>query len=144
MKAVFNCKPIGVMLVGGSGSGPSSNHGKQVGGGGGGGGGVQPVCQNILHATCHPKTELKVNRFILWPSRLKGGAYPTHARLLWKVISLQLFAAETCNKFLKIEHHDSIVYRKNERILTFLAGATSQSSNLTVGNTTQEPLDLLA
>ena len=72
---------------------------------------------------------------------LKGGAYPAHARLLWKVISLQLFAAETCNKFLKIEHHDSIVYRKN---VTFLAGATSQSSNLTVGNTTQEPLDLPA
>ena len=68
---------------------------------------------------------------------------PTHG-LLWKVISLQLFAAETCNKFLKIEHHDSIVYRKNERILNFLAGATSQSSNLTVGNTTQEPLDLPA
>ena len=75
---------------------------------------------------------------------IKGGAYPAHARLLWKVISLQLFAAETCNKFLKIEHHDSIVYRKSERILTFLAGATSQSSNLTVGNTTQEPLDLPA
>ena len=69
---------------------------------------------------------------------------PAHSRLLWKVISLQLFAAETCNKFLKIEHHDSIVYRKNERILTFLAGATSQSSNVTVGNTTQELLDLPA
>ena len=46
--------------------------------------------------------------------------------------------AETCNKFLKIEHHDSIVYSKHELIVTFLAGATS---NLTVGNTTQEPLD---
>ena len=42
-------------------------------------------------------------------SKVKGGAYPAHARLLWKVISLQLFAAEPCNKFLKIEHHDSIV-----------------------------------
>ena len=48
---------------------------------------------------------------------------------------------ETCNKFLKIEHHDSIVYSKHELIVTFLAGATS---NLTVGNTTQEPLDLPA
>ena len=36
-------------------------------------------------------------------------------------------------------HHDSIVYSKHELILTFLAGATS---DLTVGNTTQEPLDL--
>ena len=41
------------------------------------------------------------------------------------VTTLQLFAAETCNKFLKIEHHDSIVYSKHELILTFLAGATS-------------------
>ena len=57
------------------------------------------------------------------------------------VTTLQLFAAETCNKFLKIEHHDSIVYSKHELILTFLAGATS---DLTVGNTTQEPLDLPA
>ena len=48
-------------------------------------------------------------------------------------------AAETCNKFLKIEHHDSIVYSKHELTLTFLAGATS---DLTAGNTTQERLDL--
>ena len=41
----------------------------------------------------------------------------------------------------KIEHHDSIVYSKHELILTFLAGATS---DLTAGNTTQEPLDLPA
>ena len=41
------------------------------------------------------------------------------------VTTLQLFVAETCNKFLKIEHHDSIVYSKHELILTFLAGATS-------------------
>ena len=54
------------------------------------------------------------------------------------VTTLQLFAAETCNK---IEHHDSIVYSKHELILTFLAGATS---DLTAGNTTQEPLDLPA
>ena len=53
----------------------------------------------------------------------------------------QKHAAETCNKFLKIEHHDSIVYSKHELIVTFLAGATS---NVTVGNTTQEPLDLPA
>ena len=64
---------------------------------------------------------------------------PTHG--CYGVISLQLFAAETCNKFLKIEHHDSIVYSKHELIVTFLAGATS---DLTVGNTTQEPLDLPA
>ena len=57
------------------------------------------------------------------------------------VTTLQLFAAETCNKFLKIEHHDSIVYSKHELILTFLAGATS---DLTAGNTTQERLDLPA
>ena len=55
------------------------------------------------------------------------------------VTTLQLFAAETCNKFLKIEHHDSIVYSKHELILTFLAGATS---DFTAGNTTQERLDL--
>ena len=57
------------------------------------------------------------------------------------VTTLQLFAAETCNKFLKIEHHDSIVYSKHELILTFLAGATS---DFTAGNTTQERLDLPA
>ena len=57
------------------------------------------------------------------------------------VTTLQLFAAETCNKFLKIEHHDSIVYSKHELILGLLAGATS---DLTAGNTTQEPLDLPA
>ena len=56
-------------------------------------------------------------------------------------LTLQLFAVETCNKFLKMEHHDSIVYSKHELILTFLAGATS---DLTFGNTTQEPLDLPA
>ena len=54
------------------------------------------------------------------------------------VTTLQLFAAETCIKFLKIEHHDSIVYSKHELILTFLTGATN---DLTAGNTTQEPLD---
>ena len=54
------------------------------------------------------------------------------------VTTLQLFAAETCNKFLKIEHHDSIVYSKHEVILT---GATN---DLTASNTTQEPLDLPA
>ena len=58
-----------------------------------------------------------------------------------EVTTLQLFAAETCNKFLKIEHHDSIVYNKHELILTFLAGATS---DLTASNTTQERLDLPA
>ena len=57
------------------------------------------------------------------------------------VTTLQLFAAETCNKFLKIEHHDSIVYSKHELILTFVAGATS---DFTAGNTTQERLDLPA
>ena len=57
------------------------------------------------------------------------------------VTTLQLFAAEACNKFLKIEHHDSIVYSKHELILTFLAGATS---DLTAGKTTQERLDLPA
>ena len=36
------------------------------------------------------------------------------------------------------EHHDSVVYSKHELTLTFLAGATS---DLTVGNTTQEPLE---
>ena len=51
------------------------------------------------------------------------------------VTTLQLFAAETWNKFLKIEHHDSIVYSKHELILTFLAGATS---DFTAGNTTQD------
>ena len=39
---------------------------------------------------------------------------PAHA---WLLIS----AAETCNKFLKIEHHDSIMYSKHELILTFIA-----------------------
>ena len=57
------------------------------------------------------------------------------------VTTLQLFAAETCNKFQKIEHHDSIVYSKHQLILTFLAGATS---DFTAGNTTQERLDLPA
>ena len=57
------------------------------------------------------------------------------------VTTLQLFAAETCNKFLKIEHHDSIMHCKHELILTFLAGATS---DFTAGNTTQERLDLPA
>ena len=58
------------------------------------------------------------------------------------VTTLQLFAAETCNKFLKIEHHDSIiVFSKHELILTFLAGATS---DFTAGNATQERLDLPA
>ena len=36
---------------------------------------------------------------------IKGGAYPAHA---WLLTCLQLFA--TCNKFIKIKHHDSIVY----------------------------------
>ena len=64
-------------------------------------------------------------------AQFKGGAYPRPRMVARVVITLQLFAAETCNKFLKIEHHDSIV--------TFLAGATS---DLTAGNTTQEPLHL--
>ena len=72
---------------------------------------------------------------------LKGGAYPRPRMVARVVTTLQLFAAETCNKFLKIEHHDSIVYSKHELILTFLAGATS---DLTAGNTTQERLDLPA
>ena len=54
---------------------------------------------------------------------LKGGAYPRPRMVARVVTTLQLFAAETCNKFLKIEHHDSIVYSKHELILTFLAGA---------------------
>ena len=70
---------------------------------------------------------------------LKGGAYPRPRTVARVVTTLQLFAAETCNKFLKIEHHDSIVYSKHELILTLLAGATS---DLTAGNTTQERLDL--
>ena len=72
---------------------------------------------------------------------LKGGAYPRPRTVARVVTTLQLFAAETCNKFLKIEHHDSIVYSKHELVLTFIAGATS---DLTAGNTTQEPLDLPA
>ena len=72
---------------------------------------------------------------------LKGGAYPRPRMVARVVTTLQLFAAETCNKFLKIEHHDSIVYSKHELILTFLAGATS---DFTAGNTTQERLDLPA
>ena len=72
---------------------------------------------------------------------IKGGAYPRPRMVARVVTTLQLFAAETCNKFLKIEHHDSIVYSKHELILTFLAGATS---DLTAGNTTQERLDLPA
>ena len=72
---------------------------------------------------------------------LKGGAYPRPRMVARVVTTLQLFAAETCNKFLKIEHHDSIVYCKHELILTFLAGATS---DFTAGNTTQERLDLPA
>ena len=70
---------------------------------------------------------------------VKGGAYPRPRTVARVVTTLQLFAAETCNKFLKIEHHDSIVYSKHELILTFLAGATS---DLTAGNTTQERLDI--
>ena len=70
-----------------------------------------------------------------------GGAYPRPRMVDRVVTTLQLFAAETCNKFLKIEHHDSIVYSKHELILTFLAGATS---DLTAVNTTQELLDLPA
>ena len=73
--------------------------------------------------------------------KLKGGAYPRPRMVARVVTTLQLFAAETCNKFLKIEHHDSIVYSKHELILTFLAGATS---DFTAGNTTQERLDLPA
>ena len=78
-------------------------------------------------------------------SSLKDGAYPPpppHAWLLGSHIS-----AAVCSKNMqqvsniKIEHHDSIVYSKHEPILTYLAGATS---DLTVGNTTQEPLDLPA
>ena len=73
---------------------------------------------------------------------IKGGAYPRPRTVARVVTILQLFAAETCNKFLKIEHHDSIVYSKHELVtLTFIAGATS---DLTAGNTTQEPLDLPA
>ena len=40
---------------------------------------------------------------------VKGGAYPRPRMVARVVTTLQLFAAETCNKFLKIEHHDSIV-----------------------------------
>ena len=47
----------------------------------------------------------------------------------------------SCLQQKHAEHHDSIVYSKHEPILTFLAGA---SSDLTFGNTTQEPLDLPA
>ena len=65
----------------------------------------------------------------------KGGAYPRSRMVARVVTTLQLFAAETCNKFLKIEHHDSIVYSKHELILTF------STSDLTAGNTTQERLD---
>ena len=82
-------------------------------------------CTKFLHAFCH----------------VKGGAYPRPRTVARVVTTLQLFAAETCNKFLKIEHHDSIVYSKHELVLTFIAGATS---DLTAGNTTQEPLDLPA
>ena len=72
---------------------------------------------------------------------LKGGAYPRPRMVARVVTTLQLFAAETCNKFLKVEHHDSIVYSKHELILTFVAGATS---DFTAGNTTQQRLDLPA
>ena len=65
---------------------------------------------------------------------IKGGAYPRPRMVARVVTTLQLFAAETCNKFLKIEDHDSIVYSKHELILTFLAGATS---DFTAGNTTR-------
>ena len=73
--------------------------------------------------------------------RVKGGAYSRPRMVARVVTTLQLFAAETCNKFLKIEHYDSIVYSKHELILAFLAGATS---DFTAGNTTQERLDLPA
>ena len=67
--------------------------------------------------------------------------HPPPPRMVARVVTtLQLFAAETCNKFLKIEHHDSIVYSKHELILTFLAGATSycwQHNSRTAGPTSQ-------
>ena len=89
------------------------------GGGGGEGRGGGGRGQNTVHSLIEARGFYWRPAFSL---HVKGGAYPTLARLLWKVISLQqLFAAETCNKFLKIEHHDSIVYRKNERILTFFS-----------------------
>ena len=79
---------------------------------------------------------------ILIVYKLRVVPTPPRPRMVARVVTtLQLFAAETCNKFLKIEHHDSIVYSKHELILTFLAGATS---DFTAGNTTQERLDLPA
>ena len=84
---------------------------------------------------------LEANNKLCKASMIKGGAYPRPRTVARVVTTLQLFAAETCNKFLKIEHHDSIVYSKHELILTFLAGA---SSDFAAGNTTQERLDLPA
>ena len=55
-----------------------------------------------------------------------------------RTLDHHVFDSTNDSKFLKIGHHDSIVYCKHELILTFLAGATSDLT------TTQEPLDLPA
>ena len=89
---------------------------------------------------CHNHSAILVNAALNF-SDFKGGAYPRPRMVARVATTLQLFAAETCNKFLKIEHLDSIVYSKHGFILTFLAGATS---DFTAGNTTQERLDLPA
>ena len=106
------------------------------------------MIQNFNLPHCLACTLIKMPDLLMlsltWPSgsdymqTVKGGAYPRPRTVARVVTTLQLFAAETCNKFLKIEHRDSIVYSKHELILTFLAGATS---DLTAGNTTQERLD---
>ena len=96
---------------------------------------IIPRLQSFLGACPGPHVCVPKHKYF------KGGAYPRPRMVARVVTTLQLFAAETCNKFLKIEHHDSIVYSKHELILTFLAGATS---DFTAGNTTQERLDLPA
>ena len=90
--------------------------------------------QDMITGKCEPLSGLESGL----TSLLKGGAYPRPRMVARVATTLQLFAAETCNKFLKIEH---LVYSKHELILTFLAGATS---DFTAGNTTQERLDLPA
>ena len=73
---------------------------------------------------------------LLWPNPLRvvPTVYP-HPHMVARESHLcsGLQQKHAMFKFLKIEHHDSIVYSKHELILTFLAGATS---DLTVGNTT--------
>ena len=97
------------------------------------------VCSPPVVSKCLGEAHRRLD--IIYIIYIKGGAYPRPRMVARVVTTLQLFAAETCNKFLKIEHHDSIVYSKHELILTFLAGATS---DFTAGNTTQERLDLPA